>query len=134
MRPSSTPHSRSPSLLLPLLCGLFITSQVVHDADFNIPVRVEDTVHHVYVLKRPGVDLFLKRMSAFYEVPLPLPPHLTLPFLQIVIYTASLNKYANPLLDILDPDKVTPPSLCPSSPLSSSDHLPTTLSRGLCLP
>jgi carboxy-terminal domain RNA polymerase II polypeptide A small phosphatase len=66
--------------------------QVVHDADFNIPVHVEDTVHYVYVLKRPGVDLFLKRMSAFYE---------------IVIYTASLNKYADPLLDILDPDKVS---------------------------
>jgi len=43
----------------------------------------------VYVLKRPGVDLFLKKLSEIYE---------------LVIYTASLSKYANPLLDWLDPE------------------------------
>jgi RNA polymerase II subunit A small phosphatase-like protein len=42
----------------------------------------------VYVLRRPGARDFLKRMSEFYEV---------------VIYTASLEKYANPLIDKLDP-------------------------------
>jgi TFIIF-interacting CTD phosphatase-like protein len=26
--------------------------------------------------------------------------------MQIIVYTASLSKYADPLLDILDPDKV----------------------------
>jgi RNA polymerase II subunit A small phosphatase-like protein len=47
-------------------------------------------VHFVYVIKRPGVDEFLVEMAKHYE---------------IVIYTASLNKYADPLLDLLDPHK-----------------------------
>lgn len=42
----------------------------------------------MYVMKRPGVDEFLLEMAKHYE---------------IVIYTASLNKYADPLLDLLDP-------------------------------
>lgn len=44
----------------------------------------------MYVLKRPGVDEFLIEMSKHYE---------------IILYTASLNKYADPLLDLLDPHK-----------------------------
>jgi carboxy-terminal domain RNA polymerase II polypeptide A small phosphatase len=59
----------------------------VDNADFVIPVVIEDVTHHVYVLKRPGVDEFMKRMGKLYE---------------IVIYTASLSKYADPLLDKLD--------------------------------
>ena len=47
-------------------------------------------MHFVYVAKRPGVDDFLVEMAKHYE---------------IVIYTASLNKYADPLLDLLDPHK-----------------------------
>jgi RNA polymerase II subunit A small phosphatase-like protein len=50
--------------------------------------QIEDVVHFVYVMKRPGVDEFLVEMAKHYEV---------------VIYTASLNKYADPLLDLLDP-------------------------------
>jgi carboxy-terminal domain RNA polymerase II polypeptide A small phosphatase len=49
--------------------------------------KIEDVVHHVYVCKRPGVDEYLRRCGERYEV---------------VIYTASLNKYADPLLDKLD--------------------------------
>ena len=48
-------------------------------------------MHFVYVMKRPGVDEFLLEMAKHYE---------------IVIYTASLNKYADPLLDLLDPHRV----------------------------
>ncbi len=48
-------------------------------------------VHFVYVAKRPGVDEFLIEMAKHYE---------------IVIYTASLNKSADPLLDLLDPNRV----------------------------
>lgn len=65
--------------------------RAVEGADFVIPVKIEDVVHFVYVAKRPGVDEFLLEMSKHYE---------------IVIYTASLNKYADPLLDLLDPHKV----------------------------
>ena len=54
-------------------------------------LQIEDVVHFVYVAKRPGVDDFLLEMSKYYE---------------IIIYTASLNKYADPLLDLLDIHKV----------------------------
>ena len=63
----------------------------VPGADFVIPVQIETTVHHVYVAKRPAVDDFMLRMSKVYE---------------IVIYTASLAKYADPLLDLLDVNEV----------------------------
>jgi RNA polymerase II subunit A small phosphatase-like protein len=53
--------------------------------------QIEDIVHFVYVAKRPGVDEFLLEMAKHYE---------------IVIYTASLNKYADPLLDLLDTHNV----------------------------
>jgi RNA polymerase II subunit A small phosphatase-like protein len=61
--------------------------QPVPNADFVIPVEIEGQVHQVYVLKRPGVDEFLKQCATKYE---------------IVIFTASLSKYADPLLDQLD--------------------------------
>lgn len=64
--------------------------RAVPGADFVIPVQIEDVVHFVYVMKRPGVDEFLVEMAKYYEV---------------VIYTASLNKYADPLLDLLDPHR-----------------------------
>jgi len=60
-------------------------------ADFVIPVEIDDQVHQVYVLKRPGVDQFMKRMGDHYE---------------IVVFTASLAKYADPVLDLLDKSKV----------------------------
>ena len=43
---------------------------------------------YVYVVKRPGIEEFLERMYKLYE---------------IVIYTASLSIYADPLLDEIDP-------------------------------
>ena len=45
----------------------------------------------VYVQIRPGAFQFLSEMSKFYE---------------LVIYTASLSKYADPLMNILDPEKL----------------------------
>jgi Dullard-like phosphatase family protein len=63
----------------------------VPDADFVVPVEIDGTVHKVYVLKRPGCDEFLRRVGALYE---------------IVIFTASLGKYANPVLDLLDIHRV----------------------------
>lgn len=42
------------------------------------------------MLVRPGAAQFLKKMQAYYEV---------------VIYTASLSKYADPLMDILDEEQ-----------------------------
>ncbi|KAL3235140.1 Phosphatase PSR1 [Nakaseomyces bracarensis] len=56
-------------------------------ADFVLPVDIDNQIHNVYVIKRPGVDEFLKRVGELYEV---------------VVFTASVNRYGDPLLDILD--------------------------------
>ncbi|KAF8829004.1 hypothetical protein HHX47_DHR3000694 [Lentinula edodes] len=45
--------------------------------DFIVPVEIESHWHHFHVLKRPGVDSFLKEMGQIYE---------------IVVFTASLSK------------------------------------------
>ncbi|GMF20912.1 unnamed protein product [Phytophthora fragariaefolia] len=59
--------------------------------DYIIPVDIDGTIHQVYVCKRPGAEEFLVEMAKYYE---------------IVVYTASLSKYADPLLDKLDPENV----------------------------
>lgn len=61
--------------------------QPISNADFVVPVEIDGTVHQVYVLKRPNVDDFLKRMGELYEC---------------VLFTASLAKYADPVADLLD--------------------------------
>jgi len=63
----------------------------IPDADFIIEIELDGAVYKVYVRKRPGVDEFMKAVGEKFEV---------------VIFTASLAKYADPLLDILDKDKV----------------------------
>lgn len=42
--------------------------QILHQADFTIPVEIEGNYHNVYVIKRPGVDEFMKRVGELYEV------------------------------------------------------------------
>ncbi|KAF8264592.1 HAD-like domain-containing protein [Lactarius quietus] len=59
----------------------------IQQADYVVPVEIEYHWHNVYVIKRPGVDNFLKKMGEIYE---------------IVVFTASLSKYADPVLDKLD--------------------------------
>jgi RNA polymerase II subunit A small phosphatase-like protein len=51
--------------------------QILHQADFTIPVEIEGQFHNVYVIKRPGVDQFMKRVGELYEV---------------VVFTASVSK------------------------------------------
>lgn len=66
---------------------MFIYLQPIPNADFVVPVEIDGTVHQVYVLKRPYVDEFLKKMGELYEC---------------VLFTASLAKYADPVADLLD--------------------------------
>lgn len=63
----------------------------VPNPDFIIPVEIEDKTVEVYVLKRPYMDRFMAEVGARFEV---------------VVFTASLSKYADPLLDLLDKGKV----------------------------
>ena len=58
--------------------------------DISLRIDVDSRKFDVYVLKRPGVDKFLEKCAELFEV---------------VIFTASLSNYADPLLDLLDVDK-----------------------------
>jgi len=75
--------------------------------DFTVPVEIEWQWHNAYVLKRPGVEEFLRKMGEIYEV---------------IVYTASVSKvrsvsysvayleltsfqYADPVLDKVDVHK-----------------------------
>lgn len=61
----------------------------VENADIILPVEIEGQICQIYILVRPGVSKFLKRMSKHYE---------------LVVFTASLSKYAEPLCAQLDPE------------------------------
>ena len=56
-------------------------------------IVVEGRPIPVYVLIRPGVAFFLQKLAQIYE---------------IVLYTASMSIYANPLVDTLDQDGLIP--------------------------
>ena len=59
--------------------------------DIFLKINFRGNNHNVYVLKRPYVYEFLKEMNKIYN---------------IMIFTASVKEYANPLLDTLDTEKV----------------------------
>ncbi|KAI8643242.1 HAD-like domain-containing protein [Parasitella parasitica] len=65
--------------------------KIIPNPDFIVPVEIDNQYHNVYVLKRPGVDEFMRKMGEKYE---------------IVVFTASLAKYADPVLDMLDIHRV----------------------------
>lgn len=56
--------------------------------DFVVFPKIDGQVVPFYVLKRPGVDQFLKMAATKFE---------------IVIFTAGLEEYASRVLDLLDP-------------------------------
>ena len=59
-------------------------------SDIILKINLDGKSHIIYVLKRPNLDFFLKKISELYNV---------------IIFTASLSEYAEPLIDILDPEK-----------------------------
>ena len=61
------------------------------DADLILPVEVAGISQDVYVRKRPGLDEFLRFVGEHYEVG---------------VFTASVIKYADAVLDRIDPLKV----------------------------
>ena len=66
-------------------------NNVMHKPDIFLNIDFRGNNHNVYVLKRPYVHEFLKEMNKIYN---------------IIIFTASVKEYANPLLDNLDTEKV----------------------------
>lgn len=103
IRPSYEPKSpllpdASPHVADRICLVLDLDETLVHSsftpipgADYEIPLNMHGEVHTVYVKKRPGVDHFLRQASEWYE---------------IVVFTASLALYANPVMDLLDPHKL----------------------------
>jgi RNA polymerase II subunit A small phosphatase-like protein len=59
----------------------------IDDPHIVQPVDIDGKIQYVYVLKRPYCEDFIYRMSQIYE---------------IVMFTASLSKYAEPLYARLD--------------------------------
>ncbi|CDS12650.1 Putative Phosphatase PSR1 [Lichtheimia ramosa] len=90
--PLAEEHTGRKCLVLDLDETLVHSSfKVIPNPDFIVPVEIDNQYHNVYVLKRPGVDEFMRKMGELYE---------------IVVFTASLSKYADPVLDKLDIHKV----------------------------
>ena len=58
--------------------------------DIILDVEFESVIYNIFVLVRPGAIEFIKKVAKLYE---------------IVIFTASISKYALPLLEILDEEK-----------------------------
>ncbi|KIW88212.1 uncharacterized protein Z519_11323 [Cladophialophora bantiana CBS 173.52] len=87
--PPVQPHLKGRKCLILDLDETLVHSsfKILNQADFTIPVEIEGQYHNVYVIKRPGVDTFMKRVGELYEV---------------VVFTASVSKYGDPLLDQLD--------------------------------
>jgi len=57
------------------------------ECSFHLPIELDGQQYKVYVLKRPFVDEFITECAKLYE---------------LVIFTASLSEYANPVIDTLD--------------------------------
>ena len=60
-------------------------------SDLILKIDIYNQLQDIHVLIRPGVQNFLKKLGKLYE---------------IVIFTASISKYASPLLDIIDKDNI----------------------------
>ncbi|KAK4537373.1 hypothetical protein CDCA_CDCA12G3398 [Cyanidium caldarium] len=59
----------------------------MENPDYVLNIEVSGTERALYVRKRPGCDTFLREMAALYE---------------IVVFTASLRKYADVVCDLLN--------------------------------
>lgn len=87
LTPSIPEHQGRNTLVLDLDETLVHSSFSSMPCDINFTIEVDRKNYEVFVLKRPGVDKFLKKCSKMFEV---------------VVFTASLRNYADPLLNILD--------------------------------
>ena len=67
------------------------TFEPSEEFDFVVKVNVEGNWYNVYVKERPGLETFLEEAAKLYE---------------LVVYTASLANYADPVLDHIDPKKL----------------------------
>jgi len=57
------------------------------ECSFSLSIELDNMTYEVYVRKRPFVDKFIEECAKLYE---------------LVVFTASLSEYANPVIDTLD--------------------------------
>jgi Dullard-like phosphatase family protein len=89
--PKSKEFSNKKTLILDLDETLVHSSFTPFEKnDVVLNVDFEGVMYNIYVLIRPDAELFIKSVGKFFE---------------LVIFTASISKYASPLLDILDKEK-----------------------------
>ena len=62
-------------------------------SDITIKIEIEKEIYDIHVLVRPGVEKFIEIMKDYYE---------------IIIFTASISKYADILMNIIDPNNYCP--------------------------
>lgn len=71
---------------------IHVTYQRIMEYDFVVKVKLDDDfTREVCVKKRPRVNEFLQRMAEFYE---------------LVVFTSSIEEQANPILDVLDTQRL----------------------------
>jgi len=85
--PVSPEHKGRKCLVLDLDETLVHSSFEPFQCTFSLPIVLDGQQHPVYVRKRPFVDEFIAECAKFYE---------------LVIFTASMPEYANPVIDTLD--------------------------------
>ncbi|CAD8076810.1 unnamed protein product [Paramecium sonneborni] len=79
------------------ICVLDLDETLVHSQfkgensyDFLLDIFVQSQLFKVFVTVRPGVEAFVESLSEYFDV---------------VLWTASLREYADPVIDIIDPQK-----------------------------
>eukprot|EP00753_Platysulcus_tardus_P020341 PLAT7983.1.p1 GENE.PLAT7983.1~~PLAT7983.1.p1 ORF type:complete len:570 (-),score=250.07 PLAT7983.1:67-1527(-) len=70
---------------------VYSSFEPVEKPDYIVPVMIDDHVYYIYVQLRPGLQRLLQMIAPMYE---------------IVVWTASLAKYSDPLLNALDVERV----------------------------
>ncbi|CDF36081.1 unnamed protein product [Chondrus crispus] len=93
MVPAALSCTRSRKSLVLDLDETLVHSQfkLTEHCDLRLEVRVDEFPAVFYVSKRPYLDVFLRTVAQWYDV---------------VIYTASLQKYGDPLITVLDTDRL----------------------------
>lgn len=93
MVPAALSCTRSRKSLVLDLDETLVHSQfkLTEHCDLRLEVRVDEFPAVFYVSKRPYLDVFLRTVAQWYDV---------------IIYTASLQKYGDPLITVLDTDRL----------------------------
>lgn len=96
MRPQAKALKGRKTLILDVDETLVHSSFQPCEADIELPIDIEGRICNIYIKVRPDCCQFIDEVGKYFEV---------------VIFTASLSKYAIPLMNILDQNNVAPQRL-----------------------